>query len=206
MDCVIKYFPELNITQRKQLSALSELYSDWNSKINVISRKDIENIYIHHVLHSLAISKVISFAKGTQILDVGTGGGFPGIPLAIFFPQCNFTLIDSIGKKITVVNEVANSLGLLNVKGVKARAEELNGSFDFVVTRAVAPLPTLQKWVWKIIKPGGMNQLPNGIIALKGGDLKEELAPFRNQYTRWEIDNFFEEEYFKEKSIIYLQR
>lgn len=206
MDCITKYFPELNLTQRKQFSALPELYSDWNSRINVISRKDIDNIYIHHILHSLAISKVISFAKGTQILDVGTGGGFPGIPLAILFPYCNFTLVDSIGKKITVVNEVSSSLGLQNVKGVKARAEELNGSFDFVVTRAVAPLPTLQKWVWNIIKPGGMNQLSNGIIALKGGDLKEELAPFKNRYTRWEIDDLFEEEYFKEKSIVYLQR
>jgi len=206
MDCIIKYFPELNLTQRKQFSVLSELYSDWNSRINVISRKDIENIYIHHVLHSLAISKIISFAKGTQIIDVGTGGGFPGIPLAILFPYCNFTLVDSIGKKITVVNEVSSSLGLQNVKGVKARAEELNGLFDFVVTRAVAPLPTLQKWVWNIIKPGGMNHLSNGIIALKGGDLKEELAPYRNRHTRWEIDDLFEEEYFKEKSIIYLQR
>lgn len=206
MDCIIKYFPELNLTQRKQFSALSELYSDWNSRINVISRKDIENIYIHHVLHSLAISKVISFAKGTKILDVGTGGGFPGIPLAIMFPYCNFTLADSIGKKITVVNEVSQAIGLQNVKGIKARAEDIDSSFDFVVTRAVAPLPTLQKWVWNIIKPGGLNQLPNGIIALKGGDLKEELTPFRNQYTRWEINNLFEEEYFKEKSIIYLQR
>jgi len=206
MDCIVKYFPELSNSQRKQLSALEDIYRDWNSRINVISRKDIENIYIHHVLHSLAIGKVVSFAKGTQILDVGTGGGFPGIPLAIMFPYCNFTLADSIGKKITVVNEVSQAIGLQNVKGVKARAEEMDMMFDFVVTRAVAPLPTLQKWVWKIIKPGGINQLSNGIIALKGGDLKEELAPFRNRYTRWEIENFFEEEYFKEKSIIYLQR
>lgn len=206
MDIITKYFPELSGTQRKQLSELDPLYRDWNSRINVISRKDIDNINIHHVLHSLSIAKVISFTKGARILDVGTGGGFPGIPLAIFFPYCNFTLVDSIGKKITVASEIAQSLELTNVKAIKSRAEELDGDFDFVVTRAVAPLPTLSGWVNKIIKPGGINQLPNGIIALKGGDLKEELAPFGKKINRWKINTFFEEEYFQEKSIIFLPR
>lgn len=206
MDRITKYFPELSSIQRKQLSELNPLYRDWNSRINVISRKDIDNIFLHHILHSLAIAKVISFAKGTRILDVGTGGGFPGIPLAIYFPYCNFTLVDSIGKKTTVANEVAQSLGLTNVKAIKSRAEELEGEFDFVVTRAVAPLPTLYGWVQKIIKPGGLNQLPNGIIALKGGDLKNEIAPFGKKITKWEINSFFEEEYFQEKQIIFISR
>jgi 16S rRNA (guanine527-N7)-methyltransferase len=206
MDRITKYFPELSSTQLKQLTELGPLYREWNSRINVISRKDIDNIYIHHILHSLAIAKVISFAKNTRIMDVGTGGGFPGIPLAIFFPSCHFTLVDSIGKKITVANEVALSLGLTNVKTIKARAEELEGEFDFVVTRAVAPLPTIHSWVRKLIVPGGLNQLPNGIIALKGGDLKEELDPFRNIFEKWDIGTLFEEEYFREKSILFIPR
>lgn len=206
MDRITKYFPELSSTQLKQLSELDPLYREWNSRINVISRKDIDNIFIHHILHSLAIAKVISFAKNTRIMDVGTGGGFPGIPLAIFFPSCHFTLVDSIGKKITVANEVALSLGLTNVKTIKARAEELEGVFDFVVTRAVAPLPTIHSWVRKLIVPGGLNQLPNGIIALKGGDLKEELDPFRNIFEKWDIGGLFEEEYFCEKSILFIPR
>jgi 16S rRNA (guanine527-N7)-methyltransferase len=185
---------------------LEPLYKEWNAQINVVSRKDIDSIYLHHVLHSLAIAKVISFAKNTRILDVGTGGGFPGIPLAIFFPQCNFTLVDSIGKKIIVAYEIAQALGLKNVKVVKSRAEELEGEFDFVVSRAVAPLPTIKNWVNNLIKPGGYNQLPNGIIVLKGGDLKEELAPFRKILEKWEINNFFEEEYFNGKSVIFIPR
>jgi len=206
MDRIIKYFPELSALQRQQLLQLDPLYRDWNSQINVISRKDIENIYLHHVLHSLAIAKVISFAKNTRILDVGTGGGFPGIPLAIFFPHCNFTLIDSIGKKVIVANEVTQSLGLANVKVLKARAEELKGDYDFIITRAVAPLPTINAWGSKLIKPGGLNQLPNGIIALKGGDLKEELAPFKRILAKWSIKDFFEEAYFEGKSIIFVPR
>ena len=206
MDSIIKYFPELSSTQLKQFSELGKLYREWNSRINVISRKDIDNIYIHHILHSLAIAKVISFAKNTRILDVGTGGGFPGIPLAILFPSCNFTLVDSIGKKVIVANEVAQALGLTNVKALKTRAEELEGEFDFVVTRAVAPLPTIHNWVRKLILPGGLNQLPNGIFALKGGELKEELDPFKNIFQKWDIENLFEEEYFKEKSILFIPR
>ncbi|RPH30754.1 MAG: 16S rRNA (guanine(527)-N(7))-methyltransferase RsmG [Bacteroidales bacterium] len=206
MDRIIKYFPDLSSAQRKQLSDLEPLYRDWNSRINVISRKDIDNIFLHHVLHSLAIAKVISFTKNTRIIDIGTGGGFPGIPLAIYFPYCNFTLVDSIGKKIAVANEVIQSLGLINVNAIKSRAEELNDEFDFVVTRAVAPLPAINNWAHKIIKPGGLNQLPNGIIALKGGDLKDEIAPFGKKTTKWEINSFFEEDFFNEKRIIFLPR
>jgi len=206
MDRIIKYFPELTAAQREQFARLDPLYREWNAQINVISRKDIENIYLHHVLHSLAIAKVISFSKNTRILDVGTGGGFPGIPLAIYFPNCSFTLIDSIGKKVIVAHEIAQSLGLKNVKVLKSRAEELKGEFDFAITRAVAPLPTIKEWVNKIVKPGGLNQLENGIIALKGGDLKDELAPFGKNLTKWGIDKFFEEEYFVEKSIIFVPR
>ncbi len=206
MDCIIKYFPELSSSQRQMFIQLEPLYKEWNAQINVVSRKDIDSIYLHHVLHSLAIAKVISFAKNTRILDVGTGGGFPGIPLAIFFPQCNFTLVDSIGKKIIVAYEIAQTLGLTNVKVIKSRAEELQGEFDFVVSRAVAPLPTIKNWVNNLIKPGGYNQLPNGIIVLKGGDLKEELAPFRKILEKWEINNFFEEEYFNGKSVIFIPR
>lgn len=206
MDRITKYFPELTSIQRKQLSELDPLYRDWNLRINVVSRKDIDNIVLHHVLHSLSIAKVISFAKGTKILDVGTGGGFPGIPLAILFPLCKFTLVDSIGKKITVADGVAQSLGLTNVKATKARAEEIDGEFDFIVTRAVAPLPTINGWVQKKIKPGGFNHLSNGIIALKGGDLKEELAPFGKRVAKWPISSFFEEEYFQEKFIVFLEQ
>lgn len=206
MECIIKYFPELSVAQREMFSQLDPLYREWNSKINVISRKDIDSIYLHHILHSLAISKIISFTKNTRILDLGTGGGFPGIPLAILFPKCSFTLVDSIGKKTTVAAEIAQAIGLTNVKTIKSRAEELDGEYDFVVSRAVAPLPTINNWVRKLIKPGGMNQLPNGIIVLKGGDLKEELTPFRRDLKKWEIENFFEEEYFKEKSIVYIPR
>lgn len=206
MDRIIKYFPEFTSLQRNQIAELNPLYSDWNSRINVVSRKDIDNLLLHHVLHSLAIAKVISFTKGTRILDVGTGGGFPGIPLAILFPYCSFTLVDSIGKKIVVADGVAQSLGLTNVVAIKSRAEELNSEFDFVVTRAVAPLPILNGWVQKVLKPGGINQLPNGIIALKGGDLHEEVAPFGKKISKWEISSFFEEEYFQEKKIIFLPR
>ncbi len=205
MDEVIyRYFPEATHTQRKQFSQLEPLYREWNSKINVVSRKDIDKIYIHHVLHSLTIAKIISFAKNTHIIDVGTGGGFPGIPLAILFPNCKFTLIDSIGKKVLVANEVISNLGLENATALKCRAEEVNTKFDFAVTRAVAPMPTIKQWIRKAVMPGGFNALPNGIIALKGGDLQEELAPLGRDLKKWKITNFFQEEYFEEKFVIYL--
>ncbi|MDX9846503.1 MAG: 16S rRNA (guanine(527)-N(7))-methyltransferase RsmG [Tenuifilaceae bacterium] len=206
MDIVFKYFPELTKQQRDQFLMLQELYSDWNSKINVVSRKDIDRLDVHHVLHSLAIAKIISFAKGTRVLDIGTGGGFPGIPLAILFPSVDFTLVDSIGKKITVVNAVAESIGLTNVKAQKARVEELTETFDFAVTRAVAPMPTIMGWVRGKVKPGGYNHLPNGVIALKGGDIKEELLPFGKMVQRWIISNLFEEEYFEEKQVVFVPR
>jgi 16S rRNA (guanine527-N7)-methyltransferase len=204
MEEVFKYFPELTKTQRDQFNLIPTIYNDWNAKINVISRKDIDKISLHHVLHSLAIAKITNFAKGTNVLDVGTGGGFPGIPLAIYYPSVNFILVDSIGKKITVVDAVAKELGLSNVKAKKARVEELTETFDFAITRAVAPMPTLMSWVRQKIKPGGYNQLPNGLIALKGGDIKEELSPFGKHVKRWKISNFFEEEFFEEKFVVYV--
>jgi 16S rRNA (guanine527-N7)-methyltransferase len=203
VDIIFKYFPELTAHQRSQMAQLEELYRDWNSKINVVSRKDIDMLYTHHVLHSLAIAKVIQFAKETKIVDIGTGGGFPGIPLAIMFPNCHFTLVDSIGKKVRVAQEVSQALQLKNVTTLKARAEDMKGKYDFVVTRAVAPLATLSNWTRGLIKPGGYNFLPNGIIALKGGNLKEELAPLGRKVEKWKISDFFEEEYFSEKYMIF---
>ncbi|MDY0199476.1 MAG: 16S rRNA (guanine(527)-N(7))-methyltransferase RsmG [Tenuifilaceae bacterium] len=206
MDIITKYFPELTTTQRAQMAMLKDVYEDWNAKINVISRKDIDKLYVHHVLHSLAIAKVILFAKGTKVLDIGTGGGFPGIPLAILFPQVNFLLVDSIGKKITVVNAVAEALQLKNVETLKGRVEEIKGTFDFAVTRAVAPMSNIVNWTQNIIKPGGYNNLPNGVIALKGGDISQELSPFGKRVKRWRIPTFFEEEYFEGKQVIFVQR
>ena len=206
MELLLNYFPELTNTQREQFAKLPSLYEYWNSMINVISRKDIDKLLVHHVLHSMAIAKVITFTKGTKVLDVGTGGGFPGIPLAIFFPDVKFSLVDSVGKKIHVTQSVAESLQLKNVIAQKARVEELNNSFDFAVTRAVAPLPSIMKWIRNQVKPGGYNSLPNGIIALKGGDLREELAPFGRTFKKWKIQNFFEEEYFDEKMVVYVPR
>ncbi|PKP38173.1 MAG: 16S rRNA (guanine(527)-N(7))-methyltransferase RsmG [Bacteroidetes bacterium HGW-Bacteroidetes-15] len=206
MDVILKYFPELTKVQREQFSMLQGLYADWNAKINVVSRKDIDMLYLHHVLHSLAIAKVITFAKGTKILDIGTGGGFPGIPLAILFSNAHFTLVDSVGKKITVVQAVSDELKLTNVSAQKARAEELKESFDFAITRAVAPMPTIMGWIRGKVKPGGFNHLPNGVIALKGGDIRQELAPFGKSVQKWRISNFFEEEYFEEKQIVFISK
>jgi 16S rRNA (guanine527-N7)-methyltransferase len=204
MDIILKYFPDLSDEQKRQFSALYDLYADWNLKINVISRKDIENLYLHHVLHSLAIARLIRFTDGTSIMDVGTGGGFPGIPLAILFPKCEFLLIDSIGKKIRVATEVSNAIGLKNVRFRHCRAEEEKGKFDFVVSRAVMPLPDLVKIVRKNISGKQHNALPNGIICLKGGNLEGEMSSFKKTAEANDLSMFFEEEFFKTKKIVYV--
>jgi 16S rRNA (guanine527-N7)-methyltransferase len=203
-DPLLPYFPLVSTQQKNQFGQLGNLYKDWNAKINVVSRKDIEHIYLHHVLHSLGIAKIISFKPGTNILDVGTGGGFPGIPLAIMFPECNFHLVDSIGKKITVVKEVAAALGLKNVKAEQIRAEELNGQYDFVVSRAVTELSTFVNWIHKKMSPRNFNDLPNGILYLKGGDLTEELKPFAKKVRVYELKKYFAEEFFETKKVVYL--
>ncbi len=205
IEIITKYFPELSEKQKQQFEMLDALYRDWNAKINVISRKDIDNIYVHHVLHSLAIAKAIRFKDGSRILDFGTGGGFPGIPLAIMFPNCKFRLIDGTGKKIMVANEVAKSLGLENVEAVHRRGEEEKGEYDFIVSRAVMQLPLLVKIIQKNISKKGQNALPNGLLCLKGGDLKEELKPYQNIVDVMPLEDMFDEEWFKEdKKLIYL--
>ncbi|MDR1505282.1 MAG: 16S rRNA (guanine(527)-N(7))-methyltransferase RsmG [Prevotella sp.] len=204
MEIILKYFPDISEEQKGQFAALYDLYVDWNSKINVVSRKDIENLYAHHVLHSLAIAKLIQFTDGTQLMDVGTGGGFPGVPLAILFPKCKFLLVDSIGKKIRVATEVATAIGLKNVQFRHCRAEEVKEKFDFVVSRAVMPLPDLVKIVKKNISKEQRNALPNGLICLKGGNLEGELKPFKKTAEADDLSMFFEEEYFKTKKIVYV--
>lgn len=201
---MIKYFPNLSEEQIRQFTALRELYTDWNSKINVISRKDIDNLYEHHILHSLGIAKVIKFAPGTNIMDLGTGGGFPGIPLAILFPECKFHLVDSIGKKIKVATEVSNSIGLKNVKLSHSRGEEIKDKYHFVVTRAVMPLIDLMKTVKKNIGNEQVNLLPNGIIALKGGELNAEMASMKNICTTWDLKDYFNEEFFDTKKVVHV--
>ena len=204
MDIILKYFPNLSERQQQQFAALDALYRDWNAKINVISRKDIDNLYEHHVLHSLAIAKAVNFRAGTEILDFGTGGGFPGVPLAILFPECRFKLIDGTGKKIRVAQEVAAAIGLKNCQAEHLRGEDERGRFDFVVSRAVMPLPDLAKIVRKNISKKQQNATPNGIICLKGGNLEAEVQPFRNIVEVMPISNWFEEEWFKEKNVVYL--
>lgn len=199
-----KYFPELNEQQLIQLQKLPALYSDWNDKINVISRKDIDNIVIHHLLHSLAVARFIHFKPGTEILDIGTGGGFPGIPLAIIFPECKFTLADSIGKKIKVVNEVATTIGLQNVQGIHTRAESINMQFDFVVSRATAPLDDLVHWSKGKIKKQSNHERKNGLIALKGGDINEEIKLHAKKTTIELLTNYFDEPYFETKKLVYV--
>ena len=203
-DIIRTYFPQISDEQQRQFDALGDLYRDWNAKINVISRKDIDNLYEHHVLHSLAIAKVVNFRPDTAILDFGTGGGFPGIPLAILFPECHFKLIDGTGKKIRVAQEVANVIGLKNCQPEHLRGEEEKGKYDFVVSRAVMPLPDLVKIVKKNIGKKQQNALPNGILCLKGGDLQAELRPFYKIVETTDISNFFTEEWFKGKHVIYL--
>ena len=204
MDIIKKYFPNLSERQLQQFAALKDLYEDWNAKINVISRKDISNLYEHHVLHSLAIARAIEFQPNTKILDFGTGGGFPGIPLAILFPDCHFKLIDGTGKKILVASEVAKAIGLTNVVAEQRRGEDETEKFDFVVSRAVMPLPDLVKIVRKNISNKQRNATLNGIYCLKGGNVDAEIHPFRKVAEVEDISRWFEEEWFKEKNVIYL--
>jgi 16S rRNA (guanine527-N7)-methyltransferase len=202
-NIINKYFPDLTDKQQKQFAELENLYKDWNSKINVISRKDIDNLYEHHVLHSLGIAKKIKFEDGMSILDVGTGGGFPGIPLAILYPNVQFKLIDSIGKKIKVATEVANAIGLKNVVCLQERAEEEKGKYDYVISRAVMPLSNLIKIVKKNIKSNLDSKLPSGLICLKGGELDEELKKIK-YYIVYDLSNVFEEEFFQTKKVVYV--
>jgi 16S rRNA (guanine527-N7)-methyltransferase len=204
MVLIKKYFPGITPKQESQLAALSDLYTDWNSKINLISRKDIENLYEKHILHSLGIAKVVRFNEGSVLLDVGTGGGFPGIPLAILFPKVRFLLIDSIGKKVKVAEDIARQTGLDNVECLHERAEEEKRQFDFVVSRAVMPLPDLVRITRKNISREQRNALPNGFLCLKGGDLHAELQPFKKKVIEYELSDYFPEEFFKTKKVIYL--
>jgi 16S rRNA (guanine527-N7)-methyltransferase len=205
MDIILKYFPHLTEEQKEKFRMLDELYHDWNAKINVISRKDIDNLYEHHVLHSLGIAELIRFKAGTKVMDLGTGGGFPGIPLAIMFPETSFHLVDSIGKKIKVCQEVANALSLQNVTTQWCRAEEIKDKYHFVVSRAVMPLADLVKIIRKNISKEQINALPNGIICLKGGELENETLPLKNQTEIYPLTDYFEEPYFETKKIVYTQ-
>ena len=204
MKTIEKYYPDLTDIQRKQLTELEALYKFWNEQINVISRKDTENFYERHVLHSMGIAKIMAFKEGTTILDIGTGGGFPGIPLAILFPKCHFTLVDSVGKKIKVVNEVAESLGLTNVIGIHGRAETLKEKFDFIVSRAVTAMPAFLYWTRGKFNKKSNNTLPNGILYLKGGDLKEELKSLKQKHKVIPLNKYFNEEFFETKNVVYV--
>ncbi len=198
------YFPSLSDQQLHQFNQLGGLYQEWNDKINVISRKDIENIYVNHVLHSLGIAKVLTFQPQADVLDVGTGGGFPGIPLAILFPQTRFHLVDSIGKKITVVSEVSKALGLRNVKAEQIRAEQLKGKYDFIVSRAVTRMKEFYGWVHSKVKQDSMHTLDNGILYLKGGDLDEEMRELKRPYSVYNLSDYFKEEFFETKRVVYV--
>ncbi|MBR7049102.1 MAG: 16S rRNA (guanine(527)-N(7))-methyltransferase RsmG [Prevotella sp.] len=204
MELIKKYFPELTDEQERQFAMLDALYRDWNAKINVISRKDIDNLYEHHVLHSLALAKALHFKAGTKVLDFGTGGGFPGIPMAILFPDVQFKLIDGTGKKIRVATEVAQAIGLKNVVAEHRRGEEEKGKYDFVISRAVMPLPDLMKIVRKNISSKQQNAMLNGIFVLKGGNIDSEIHPYRKNVEVSDISQWFKEEWFKEKYVIYV--
>ncbi|HAJ99893.1 MAG TPA: 16S rRNA (guanine(527)-N(7))-methyltransferase RsmG [Bacteroidales bacterium] len=206
MITIAQYFPNFNNDQLQKIDALLPLYQEWNSQINVISRKDMDNFYAHHVLHSLAIAKAVSFKAGTRILDVGTGGGFPGIPLAIAFPDAQFLLVDSVGKKIKVVKEVAAALGLQNIDAQHSRAEEIGEEFDFVVCRAVTQLPVFVQWVKPMIKKKGINDIPNGILYLKGGDFHSELQQIPYKSTIFDLSQWFSEPFFETKKLVHLYR
>jgi len=204
MQLIQKYFPDLTPVQIKQFEKLQPLYNDWNEKINVISRQDINELYLHHVLHSLSIAKLIQFSAGTKIMDVGTGGGFPGIPLAIMFPDVDFYLVDSIGKKIQVVQEIVNALELENVIAEQKRAEDVGYTFDFIISRAVTELPEFVKWIKYNLSDESVNTLQNGVLYLKGEDAKEEIKKIRAAKFIFDISSYFEEEFFKTKKIVYL--
>ena len=204
MELLRKYFPDLSTLQISQFGALEGLYHEWNEKINVISRKDIDELYVRHVLHSLSIAKIIRFQPGTKLLDVGTGGGFPGIPLAILFPECHFTLIDSIGKKILVVQEIADQLKLSNVTAKKNRVQEIKMKYDFILSRAVTAFPEFVAMVKKNISPHSKNALPNGILYLKGGDFESEISPFKASAEVFDLAGIFSEPFFETKKVIYL--
>lgn len=203
-DIIFQYFPDLTEKQKAQFNKLFPLYQEWNEKINVVSRKDIDNLYVNHVLHSLGIAKVNTFKPGTSVLDVGTGGGFPGIPLAILFPETQFHLVDSIGKKITVVNAVAEGLGLKNVKAEQIRAEQIKGEYDFIVSRAVTRLKEFYGWVNKKVKKQSVHDLYNGILYLKGGDLAEELGELHRAYQLFDLPTYFKEDFFETKKVVYV--
>ncbi len=203
-EIIFKYFPDLTETQKEQFTKLSTLYSEWNEKINVISRKDIDNLYVNHVLHSLGIAKLTLFKPGATVLDVGTGGGFPGIPLAILFPETQFHLVDSIGKKITVVKNVAEGIGLRNIRAEQIRAEQVKGEYDFIVSRAVTRLKEFYGWVHRKVKKESRHTLYNGILYLKGGDLDEELAELKKPHQIFDLNSVFKEEFFETKKVVYL--
>ncbi len=198
-----KYFPTLTEQQREQFRSLYDLYADWNAKINVVSRKDFDQLYLRHILHSLAIAKVCQFEAGARVLDVGCGGGFPSVPLAIMFPEVKFVSADSIGKKITVVKGVCEGVGITNIDARNVRVEQIPEKFDYVVSRAVTEMPQFVKWIWSKIERGQKGTLPNGILYLKGGDLTEELAATKMKWTEYQISEFFEEEFFETKKVVY---
>jgi 16S rRNA (guanine527-N7)-methyltransferase len=206
ISIIEKYFPDFTPQQKEQFRALYDLYADWNSKINVVSRKDFDQLYLRHILHSLAIAKVCRFEAGARVLDVGCGGGFPSVPLAIMFPDTHFVSADSIGKKITVVKGVCEGAGIKNIDARNTRVEQIPERFDYVVSRAVTEMPTFVKWIWNKIDRGQKGSLPNGILYLKGGDLTEELAATKIQWTEYPISEFFDEEFFETKKVVYTKR
>ncbi len=206
ISLIEKYFPTLTPTQKEQFTALYDLYAEWNAKINVVSRKDFDQLYLRHILHSLAIAKVCQFEAGARVLDVGCGGGFPSVPLAIMFPEVKFTSADSIGKKITVVKGVCEGAGIKNIDARNTRVEQIAEKFDYVVSRAVTEMPAFVKWIWTKIEKGQKGTLPNGILYLKGGDLTEELKATKMPWTEYNISEFFEEEFFETKKVVYTKK